>query len=129
MVFDAVLLGMSDEQRQAAIEAREQVRALAQAGNTAQAGANTGLAGILAGSNPRGMTMMTSGGARQGSAVRQPGQRRDSAAIVMRNLWFINGESRLEVTRVQTGITNGSFTEIIFPEDIEGKQIILRERI
>jgi len=31
--------------------------------------------------------------------------------------------------RVQTGITNGSFTEIIAMDDMEGKQVILRERI
>jgi HlyD family secretion protein len=131
MIFIAGLEGMSDEQQQAAIDAREQARAQAQAaGNAGQGNFNTGLAGMLTASNPRGIMTMTSGpGGRQSSAVRQPGQRRDSAALVIRNIWFINGEGRLEVARVQTGITNGSFTEIIFPEDIEGKQIILRERI
>ena len=130
MVFYASLEGMSDEQRQAAMEARTQVMAQTQVtGSTGQGGASTGLAAMLAGSNPRGMTMISGGGGRQGAATQQPGQRRGTAAVVMRNLWFINSEGRLEVQRVQAGITNGSFTEIILPDDLEGKQVILRERI
>jgi hypothetical protein len=47
----------------------------------------------------------------------------------MRNLWYINGDGKLEVIRVQTGITNGTLTEVRTVEDLEGKQVILRERI
>lgn len=46
-----------------------------------------------------------------------------------RSLWFLNEEGRPELKRVETGITNGTFTEILFPQDLEGRQFILRERI
>jgi HlyD family secretion protein len=51
------------------------------------------------------------------------------AAMVMRNIWYLNGEGKPEVIRVRTGGTNGSLTEIIATEDLEGKQVILRERL
>jgi hypothetical protein len=47
----------------------------------------------------------------------------------MRNIWYLNGQGKPEVIRVQTGSTNGSLTEIISTEDLEGKQVILRERL
>jgi hypothetical protein len=47
----------------------------------------------------------------------------------MRNLWYLNGEGKLAVIRVRTGVTNGTNTEIRSTEDLEGKQVILREKI
>jgi hypothetical protein len=47
----------------------------------------------------------------------------------MRNLWYISNEGKLDVMQVQTGISSGSFTEIHSSFDLEGKQVILRERI
>jgi hypothetical protein len=47
----------------------------------------------------------------------------------MRNLWYINVEGKLEVMQVRTGISDGSFTEILSREGLEGRQVILRERI
>jgi multidrug efflux pump subunit AcrA (membrane-fusion protein) len=47
----------------------------------------------------------------------------------MRNLWYIGDDGKLEVMQVRTGISSGSFTEIRSREDIEGKQVILREKI
>ena len=144
MVFTAGLAGMSDEQRQAAIEARAQAQAQSSGQNANQntnAAANTGLAGLVMGNAPGGRQatmMMGGGGGRQASGGRQgagqPGQTRVTReTIVTRNLWFINDEGKLEVMRVRAGISNGSFTELRVPEsvseDIENKQIILREKI
>ena len=120
MVFNAILETLSEDQRQAALDARARTQ-----GNTQSRpqGTNTGLAGILSGQGARAMPT----GGRQPMAQ---GQGRGGApAIVTRNLWYINGEGQLDVMRVRTGITNGSFTEIISTEDLEGKQVILRERI
>ena len=80
------------------------------------------------------MRMM--GGSRSGGRQRPgqgPGQdrpdRNGEPVIVMRNLWYINNEGKPEVTRVRTGISSGSFTAIYSREDMEGKQVILREKI
>jgi HlyD family secretion protein len=48
---------------------------------------------------------------------------------VMRNLWYIGSDRNLEVMRVSTGITNATFTEIQLPENFEGREFILREKI
>jgi hypothetical protein len=47
----------------------------------------------------------------------------------MRNLWFLDNEEKLKVTRVAAGISNGINTEIKFREEMEGRQVILREKI
>jgi HlyD family secretion protein len=121
MVFNAGLESLNDDQRQAALDARSRTQ---NNGQSPPQNTNPSLTNIMMGQT--GRMMGTSGGGRQSIQ----GQTRTGAlAAVMRNVWYINGEGRLDVKRVRTGITNGSFTEIITEEDLEGKQIILRERI
>ena len=62
-----------------------------------------------------------------GQGARTP--RNSAPAIVTRNLWYIDNEGKLEVMRVQTGISNGTFTEILSMEGLEGRQVVLREKI
>jgi HlyD family secretion protein len=125
MVFNASLDNMNDEQRLAALGTREQPRAQ----NVSQA-PNTGLTDLMMGGG-QGPNMMGgrqfNAGGRQGQGQ---GQGRNAApAIVMRNLWYINNEGKLDVMQVQTGISSGSFTEILTVVDLEGKQVILREKV
>ena len=125
LVFAASLEDMSEEQRQAAIEAREQTQKSGQNQNQNSGGSITDL---MMGSGSR---MGGFGGGRQPSARQgsQQGQARaPRETIVVRNLWYINGEGKIAVMRVRTGISDGSFTEIL-AEDIEGKEVILREKI
>jgi len=69
-----------------------------------------------------------SGGTRQPSGQGgQGGQRRN--VIVWRNIWFVGGDGKLDVVQVRTGISDGTSTEIIVPDEFEGRQIILREKI
>ena len=62
---------------------------------------------------------------------------RNGQAVVMRNLWYLS-EGKPALMRVQTGITDGSSTEIqtrgadaanTSGENLDGRQIILREKI
>jgi HlyD family secretion protein len=110
MVFVAGLAIMDDSQRMAAIEERE--KALG-AGNSGQGANLTRL--FAASQTPRPPPQHAGEGNR--------------AAVVMRNIWYLNSEGKPEVIRVQTGSTNGSLTEIIAAEELEGKQVILRERL
>jgi len=131
MIFGATLETLDDDQRQMAIEGRERARQQAAAqGRTSGGGqgANAVTNLMMGGGGGAGRMMV---GTRQGGGGRQQaqGQGRNPDAVVMRNLWYLNGDGTLGVVRVQTGITNGSFTEIIAMEDMEGKQVILRERI
>jgi HlyD family secretion protein len=125
MVFNASLANLGEDQKQAAIEARGQAQAAAQ---TARQNSNTGITSLLTGpqGGPQGGQRMGGGRQAQGQQGQNTGSRN---AVVIRNLWFINGEGKPDVIQVRTGISDGSFTEIFPAEDIEGRQVILRERL
>jgi HlyD family secretion protein len=127
MVFNASLENMNDEQRVAALVTREQLGVQPRAQNVSQT-ANTGLTDLMMGGG-QGPNMM--GGRQFNPGGRQgQGQGRNTApAVVMRNIWYISNEGKLDVMQVQTGISSGSFTEILTSFDLEGKQVILRERV
>ena len=126
MVFEAGLAGLEEEQRQEAILARVRAQtASPNSGQSSNQASNSSFANILTGQGTRMPRMMDSG--RQAAGQ---GQNRAAApAIVMRNLWYFAPDGKIAVVRVQTGITSGSFTEILDAEDLEGRQVVLRERI
>jgi HlyD family secretion protein len=128
MVFYAGLENLSDEQRQAAIEAREQARTQAAGSGNAGQNTNQGLTSLMMGP-AQGGRMMGIGGGRQPGQVTGRQDRNADQIIVMRNLWYIGVDGKLEVMRVRAGISSGSFTEIRANDDLEGKQVILREKI
>ena len=122
MVFMATIKNLGDDEKQAAIEARDQAKAAA-SGQNAQGNnpaAASGLSGLVMGGPPMRMPRQN----RQGGQGNSP-----APAVVIRNLWFIGNDGKPDVIRVQAGITDGSFTEIRSREDLEGKQFILREKI
>jgi HlyD family secretion protein len=126
MVFNASLENMNDEQREAALTAREQPKAQNVNQTTNTAGLTNLMMGAGQSANMPGARQFNAGG-RQGSGQ---GQGRGSApAVIMRNLWYINDEGRLDVMQVRIGISSGSFTEIRGADDLEGKQVILREKL
>jgi HlyD family secretion protein len=131
MVFEAGLAHMDDEQRQAAIEARAQAQEQARSQQTANQNTNSGLSGLMGGQNIRMPGVPGSGrqGQRQGTGQAGGQTREARQAIVMRNLWYIGEDGKLAVMRVRAGISSGSFTEIRSRENIEEKQVILREKI
>ena len=136
MVFNASLANMTEEQKQAAIEARTQQRAQASQQNNS----SPSITNIMMGPQPTqrmggggggrgGGGGGGGGGGRSGGGQGGSGQGRGAPAVVMRNIWFFNSEDKLECIQVRTGISDGSSTEIIVPDEFEGKQVILRERV
>jgi len=123
LVFKASLENMTEEQKQAAIEAREQ-----QKNQSSQKQQNNqGISQIMMGPQPPAPVGQR-GGPRPSSGE-QGGQRRNAQVVVWRNIWFVNSDGKLDVMQVRTGISDGSSTEIFVPDDFEGRQIILREKI
>ncbi|MCL2764183.1 MAG: efflux RND transporter periplasmic adaptor subunit [Treponema sp.] len=122
MVFNASLENMTDEQRDEAIEAR----ALQAAQSQQQRQNNSGINNLMIGNQNQSRMMGT--GRQQGNRS-APDQRRSVPAVVMRTLWFINAEGRLDVIQVRTGISDGSLTMVFLNDDFEERQVILRERI
>jgi len=132
MVFNAGLVNMTDEQRQAAVEARAQAKA--QSSQSASQNANSGITGLMMGSGTQQTNRMMGGGGggrqrQQDQGQNQRQSRNSEQPAVMRNLWFINDDGKLDVMRIRAGISNGSFTEIRTREELEGRQVILREKI
>jgi len=123
MVFNAGLVNMNDEQRQAAIERRAQAQA--QSAQNQGPNAASGLQGLMMG----GGQMRMMGGMRPPGGQRQGQGRNGPAPVVIRNLWYTGDDGKPDVMQVQTGISSGSFTEIRRPDDLEGRQVILREKI
>ena len=120
MQFNASLANMTDEEKQKAIEARKAAEADEAAKQNSQtANQNSGLSGLMMGSSrPRNLPPLNP--ATQ-HALPQP-------AIRYGYLWYLNN-GKLEVMQLQTGITDGKSTELRTKENIEGKQIILRDKI
>ncbi|MCL2805133.1 MAG: efflux RND transporter periplasmic adaptor subunit [Treponema sp.] len=118
MVFNASLANMTEEQRAAAIEARAQTRTSAQRQTQSAPSITTLMMG----------PQQTQRTGRQASGGQGTG-RSAQTVVVMRTLWFINSEGRLDVIQVRTGISDGSSTQIITENDLEGQQMILRERL
>jgi hypothetical protein len=148
---------MSDEQRQAAIEARAQAQKTAAAGSGSAGGgtgggAQNGLAGLLAPMPGRGMgTPGGRGNAGQANAAQRQGggnaqgTGNRAARTAPRPLWFIAADGKPDCILVRTGISNGINTEVSpvrqfraesgsesdtgTAGDLEGMKIILREKI
>ena len=123
MEFVASLANMNEEQRQAAIEARE--RAASAAGQNQNA--STGITSLMMGAQPN-QRIMGGGGTRQRTTGTATGQRA-VPEVVLRNLWFVNDDGKIDVMQIRAGVSDGSFTQIFLEDEFEGRQFILRERI
>ena len=112
MEFIASLANMDEQQQEAAIT--ERIQTLSDRGATQNA--SSGLVALLTGAKTKPTPLPQSGGGRR-------------AAVVYRNIWFFNDDGSLEVIQVQTGVSTSSMTEIVSAEGLEGKQVIIRERL
>ena len=124
LVFNASLANMNDEQKQAAIEARAQANTQnPQSGNNSQ-----GLNQLIMGPQPT-QRMPGSAPRPAGGGRGESGQGRSARAVVMRNLWFFTDDGKFDCIQVRTGITDSSSTEIFVSDELENKQVILREKL
>jgi len=123
MVFNAGLENMTDEQRSVALSTREQSLAKNVSSNS-----SAGLTDLMMGQSAN-MSRQFNTGARQGQGQTQGQGQRRGTAVVMRNLWYVNDEGKLDVMQVRTGISSGSYTAILGDNGLEGKQIILKEKV
>jgi len=126
MIFNASLANMDEEQREAAIKERAE---FLEQNKKDEQNSGGGIKGLMTGQSGYRMSF--------GARPRRQGQGRQGQAqaaertvqVVMRNLWFINGEGKIECIQVRAGISDGSSTEILLEDEFEGRQVILREKI
>jgi HlyD family secretion protein len=142
LVFAASLESMDEAQQAAAREARNSAagdRASGTAGPGGSGGAAGGLTGLLGGNTggpgmapPGGRQGSRAGGNAAGGLRTASNPARERTAAPPKPLWIIAGNGKPEAILVQTGVTDGSNTEIIpLGEGVpaEGSQVILRERV
>ena len=116
MVSEAALASLPAEQREEARKAMEQARQAASKGATAPKA--TGLGGMMMGGPPPGM-----GAGIDDALGALPGGQD------MKQLWYVDAQAKLAVRLVKVGATNGSSTEIIGADDLEGVRIIVRAKV
>jgi HlyD family secretion protein len=132
-VFQAGLRGMDETQRAAALEARSKAaaRETAAAQAAPRPAQNTGLTGMMMPQGGPGMGRGRGppGGGGPGTGGSPPAGAALNRQTAPKPLWFIDETGKPDCILVQSGISDGSFTEIRSRgEDLEGRQIILRER-
>ncbi len=133
MVFNASLEGMSDDEKKAALEQREQARQKQESSESAQPAAPAASGGLSSLMQGGGRTSLR--GVRQQSRTAGSTQSRTGGQAPLRQLWFTDDETNaLSCITVQTGLSDGSYTEIIPLQNssldiLEGKRIILRESV
>jgi HlyD family secretion protein len=116
MVSEAALASLPAEQREEARKAMEQARQAASKGATPRKA--TGLGGMMMAGPPPGM------GAGSDDALGALPSGQD-----MKQLWYVDAQTKLAVRLVKVGATNGSSTEIIGADDLEGSRIIVRAKV
>lgn len=128
--FLAGLSGLSEAERQKAIMDRAAAQKI---GSTATAPRSTGLNSLFSGAarnfarNRPAQGQRTtngSGGGAGNSATANGGQ----PAAPIKYLWNLNERGELDAIQIRTGITDGSNTEILSDENLEGRQVILKEK-
>jgi HlyD family secretion protein len=124
-VFEAGLVGMSEEQRADAIERRNQ------SGQQTQQTTNqpAGLTGLMQGGNRMGGF----GFPRQNTGNQTANTGRPRESVQRKPLWYIDNGKPV-CMMVQVGVSDGSFTEVRpirggDEADLEGKNVIVREKI
>jgi HlyD family secretion protein len=141
-VFAAGLAGMDEERRAGALKVREEAQKAQVPGNSRSGQSASGLAGLLApmpggrmgppgGASGQRGNSAAQGGSRTGSAGAAGSAGEGQAAMRMGTLWFMGENGKPACLRVRAGISDGSYTEVeaLNGEELEGREIILRERI
>jgi HlyD family secretion protein len=97
----------------------------------------TGLSSLMGGGMPRGMPGGGPGGPpgmgrSSGSAQKSTGAKESTAAIATvakKTLWYLDESGKLAVVLVETGITDGSKTEIVGADELEGTNVIVKTKV
>lgn len=134
MEYAASITNLSaDQQKTALAEYDANIKSANTAIKSTKTTQGTGLSSILSGGGP-GMGGPGGPGGKSSSSDSSTESATtstlaaSSAAVVKKPLWYLDTQGKLAVRMVSPGSTNGTNTEIIGADDLEGAQIILREK-
>ena len=123
MEYEAGLGELSQEQKKTAMDAYD-ATLTSQVKSAKTTTQGTGLSGILTGG---GMGVPGGPGSREtaGTAASSPTV---TATIDKKPLWYLDAQGKIAVRLVGVGSSDGINTEIIGADELEGSQVILREK-
>lgn len=142
MEYAAGLSGLSEEGKKAALAEYDAGVKAASSAKSAKTTQGSGLTGILSGGGP-GMggpgpsaSKSAAGNAQDGAAASAPESSllasastgAEASTTVRKALWYFDEQGKLAVRMVGIGSSDGASTEIIGADDLEGTQVILREK-
>lgn len=119
MTLAAQIAGLPPDQRDAALKAQA----------AAQGGA--GAAAVNAQNRPKGLTgmMMPQRPQHDRKNANSAQDAVPAAAKNMKSLWYLDAGGRLAVRMVEVGASNGTSTEIVGADDLEGQAIIVKAKV
>ena len=129
--FEADLSLLSPDERAKVIEAKAKKSETA----TTNAKKSTGLSSLVMGGGPRGPSGINRGGASSKKGTRSAvgngiGSNDQSAAKAeTKNVWYLDERGSLTVMKVSVGVTDGTNTEVVPSGELEGKKIIVKEKV
>ena len=133
MEYEAGLGDLSQEQKKTAMEAYDAaLTSRAKSAKTTSQG--SGLSGILAGGGTGGPggpgPGETTGTAAvsPGTATAEASSPAATATVDKKPLWYLDAQGKIAVMLVGVGSSDGINTEIIGADELEGSQVILREK-
>ena len=119
MEYAASLSGLSAEEQKLALAEYDASIKSSNEAKTTKTTTGAGLSGLLSGSGP--------GPGGPGSS--DAGTSTPLASTTAKKaLWYVDAQGRLAVRMVGVGASDGAKTEIIGADDMEGAQVILREK-
>lgn len=121
----------AEQQKTALAEYDANIKSANTATKSAKTTQGTGLSSILSGpgmGGPGGPGGKSSSSDSLAETATTSTLAASSAVVVKKPLWYLDTQGKLAVRMVSPGSTNGTNTEIIGADDLEGSQIILREK-
>ncbi|MDA8426053.1 MAG: hypothetical protein M0Z80_07930, partial [Treponema sp.] len=94
----------------------------------AAASGRTGLAGIMMG-GPGGPPPGSSRSAQSAQAETASIAAASSGSADLKTLWYLDGAGKLAVHLVRTGVTDGSNTELVGADSLEGRRVIVKIKV
>ncbi len=136
MVYAAGLADLSEDAKKAALAEYDAALKATDLAKSAGSTKTSGLSGILTGGGQGGPggpggfgnKKTASTGTETGTASDASVSAAADSTVAKKALWYLDSQGKLAVRMVGVGSTDGARTEIIGADDLEGMNIILREK-
>lgn len=124
--YAAGLGELSETERAAALAEYDAAQTASASAKDASGAKATGLSGIIGGV-PGGPGMRKSGSSADSTSTQGAGAISEASTVVKKAIWYQDAQGKLAVRMVGVGASDGTNTEIMGADDLEGEKVIVRE--